>query len=266
MSRLLTPSSSASCEATLRSDSCYDEHGALRVWKPQDDMDGAFKGARDQVCIPIIVVGTIADQPQQTLELLQLYSKISPVDGSRVSILLPDAVVLSLPDEELDFNATLIILTEKKKLHLTAQFRRDAHVYYFDAKHSAVASIVTILVCVYGGLVVLSFRAARRCLGSSLALTAKLRHDASAYCVEVKRSTLASITTNRLRMELTAKFRHSADACYIAVKRGIVAIPVWLYVVLLLLLLLWWGQWSDKAVAVLFNRPSWLSFQTIWPE
>jgi protein SEY1 len=28
----------------------YDEHGVPRVWKPDDDIDGAFKKAKDQVC------------------------------------------------------------------------------------------------------------------------------------------------------------------------------------------------------------------------
>jgi protein SEY1 len=27
----------------------YDEHGVPRVWKPSDDIDGAFKMAKDQV-------------------------------------------------------------------------------------------------------------------------------------------------------------------------------------------------------------------------
>jgi hypothetical protein len=28
----------------------YDEEGVPRVWKPDDDIDGAFKKAKDQVC------------------------------------------------------------------------------------------------------------------------------------------------------------------------------------------------------------------------
>ena len=27
----------------------YDEHGVPRVWKPEDDIDGAFKKAKDEV-------------------------------------------------------------------------------------------------------------------------------------------------------------------------------------------------------------------------
>ncbi|KZP11507.1 RHD3-domain-containing protein [Athelia psychrophila] len=115
----------------------YDEHGALRVWKPQDDIDGAFKRARDQ-----------------TLELFQLYSKISPVDNSHAYILPPDAAALLLLEEGFDFDTTLTVLTDQKKVHLAVKFRRDAHAYYFDAKYGQVASMVKNVVCVYGVLAV----------------------------------------------------------------------------------------------------------------
>ncbi|KZP11505.1 RHD3-domain-containing protein [Athelia psychrophila] len=176
----------------------YDEHGVPSVWKPLEDIDGAFKTARDQ-----------------TLELLQLYSKISPVEKSHF-----------------DFDNTLTIFTEKKKLHLAAIFRRDAHVYYFDAKHSAVASIVSILGCVCGVLVVLSFRAVRYCLIRSLALTAKFCHDADPYYLKAKCIMVASIAMIPVCIGLTAKFRRDADVCYVVVKSTTVAsiatIPMWM--------------------------------------
>ena len=43
----------------------YDEHGVPRVWKPEDDIDGAFKKARDV-----------------TVELIPLFAKIKPQDSS----------------------------------------------------------------------------------------------------------------------------------------------------------------------------------------
>jgi hypothetical protein len=33
----------------------YDEQGIPRVWRPEDDIDGAFKKAKDQVCGYVIV-------------------------------------------------------------------------------------------------------------------------------------------------------------------------------------------------------------------
>ncbi|KZP11504.1 RHD3-domain-containing protein [Athelia psychrophila] len=102
----------------------YDEHGALRVWKSQDDINGIFKKAHDQ-----------------TLELLQLYSKISHVymDKWHAYIMPPDAVALSSLDEVFDFDATLIIFTETKKLELTTMYYRDAHACYVEAKRHTVA-------------------------------------------------------------------------------------------------------------------------------
>lgn len=60
----------------------YDEHGVPRVWRPDDDIDGAFKKARDQVC-PFFLLQLICNSDgllAQTLELIPLYSKIEPVD------------------------------------------------------------------------------------------------------------------------------------------------------------------------------------------
>lgn len=34
----------------------YDEEGVPRVWKPDDDIDGAFKKAKDQVCVRRTIV------------------------------------------------------------------------------------------------------------------------------------------------------------------------------------------------------------------
>ncbi|KZP16649.1 RHD3-domain-containing protein [Athelia psychrophila] len=131
----------------------YNEHGALRVWKSQDAIDGAFKRARDQVSVPIAVVGMTADRAPQTLELVQLYSKFTGENLYKwhAHILPPDAEALSSPDEVFDFDATLTILTEEKKLHLAAKFRRDAHAYYFDAQRSTVH--VAIPLWMYGVLV-----------------------------------------------------------------------------------------------------------------
>lgn len=36
----------------------YDEHGVPRVWRPADDIDGAFKKARDQVCCLGLLIGS----------------------------------------------------------------------------------------------------------------------------------------------------------------------------------------------------------------
>ena len=51
----------------------YDEHGVPRVWKPDDDIDGAFKKAKDQVlqcCLTLSVADFLIDTRVDT-DLLQ---------------------------------------------------------------------------------------------------------------------------------------------------------------------------------------------------
>ncbi|KAF7966477.1 hypothetical protein HWV62_43561 [Athelia sp. TMB] len=135
----------------------YDEHGVPRVWKPEDDIDGAFKKARDQACA--------------TLELIPLYSKIAPVDKSRQYTLPSDASVLSIGEDEFDFESTLTVFTETKELELTAKFRRDADAYYVEAKRSTVASIAQIPLWMYGVIVVLGWNEAMAVLFNPLYFT-----------------------------------------------------------------------------------------------
>lgn len=73
--------------------------------------------------------------------ILPLYSKISPVHMSHAYILPPDAAAISSTDEEFDFDANLIVFTEKKKLEITAKFRR-----YADACYDTVLSKIPITV------------------------------------------------------------------------------------------------------------------------
>jgi len=59
----------------------YGANGAPRVWKPEDDIDGVFKKARDT-----------------TFDLNPLYAKISPTDkGNLPNNLLPNADAVPLP-------------------------------------------------------------------------------------------------------------------------------------------------------------------------
>lgn len=123
----------------------YDEQGVPRVWKPEDDIDSAFKKAKDH-----------------TLELIPLYSKIAPVDSSLEYTLPSDAddSLASDNTEEFDFAETLIVFSETKSLDLGNRFRKDADAYYVEAKRSTVASVAQIPYWMYGVLVVLGWNEA----------------------------------------------------------------------------------------------------------
>ncbi|KAG8809387.1 Dynamin-like GTPase that mediates homotypic ER fusion [Serendipita sp. 411] len=62
--------------------------------------------------------------------------------------------------DELDFEASLVLLSEPKQLDLTSRFRRDADAYYVEAKRSTVSSVAQIPYWMYGVLVVLGWNEA----------------------------------------------------------------------------------------------------------
>ncbi|KAI0630433.1 root hair defective 3 GTP-binding protein [Trametes polyzona] len=121
----------------------YDENGVPRVWRPDDDIDGAFRNAKEQ-----------------TLELISLYWRIKPTDP-KLEFSLPSETSDSLASgEEFDFPSTLIVFSETKALDLTNRFRRDADAFYVEAKRSTVSSVAQIPYWMYGILVVLGWNEA----------------------------------------------------------------------------------------------------------
>ncbi|EIW83198.1 root hair defective 3 GTP-binding protein [Coniophora puteana RWD-64-598 SS2] len=144
----------------------YDEHGVPRVWKPDDDIDGAFKKAKEE-----------------TLELVPRYSKIAPLEPS-LEISLPSESPDPLTStDEFDFPSTLVIFSETKSLDLIARFRRDADAYYVEAKRSTVSSIAQIPYWMYGVLVVLGWNEAMAVLFNPLYFTFLLICLATAYAI-----------------------------------------------------------------------------------
>ncbi|KAF9452754.1 root hair defective 3 GTP-binding protein [Macrolepiota fuliginosa MF-IS2] len=144
----------------------YDEQGVPRVWKPDDDIDSAFKKAKDQ-----------------TLDLIPLYSDIKPKDSS-LEFDLPSGSADTLTDEgEFDFEASLIIFSANKQADLGNKFRKDADAYYVEAKRSTVASIAQIPTWMYGVLVVLGWNEAMMILFNPLYFTLLLLAIASGYVI-----------------------------------------------------------------------------------
>ncbi|KAF8647142.1 hypothetical protein AX16_006973 [Volvariella volvacea WC 439] len=145
----------------------YDENGTPRVWQPEDDIDGAFIKAKDQ-----------------TLGLVPLYSKISPVDSS-LSFTLPSESSSNPldPEDEFDFESTLTVLSATKSDDLKAKFRKEADAYFVEAKRSTVSSVAQIPYWMYGVLVVLGWNEAMLVLSSPLYFTFMLISVVSAYVI-----------------------------------------------------------------------------------
>ncbi|KIY67094.1 root hair defective 3 GTP-binding protein [Cylindrobasidium torrendii FP15055 ss-10] len=146
----------------------YDEQGVPRVWKPEDDIDGAFMAARDQ-----------------TLTLIGIYGSISP-DDPNLAYDLPEDAAAADPLaglEEYDFDASLSVFSETKALDVTNKFRKEADAYYVEAKRSTVTSIAQIPVWMYGMLVVLGWNEAMAILFNPLYFMALLFSVTAAYLI-----------------------------------------------------------------------------------
>jgi protein SEY1 len=151
----------------------YDAAGVPKVWKPEDDIDGAFKMAKQDVsAMSINVDSKRADilRHGQTLDLIPLYASIKTTNPAASFDLPPETSSdTSLDaDADVDFDASLIIFSETKKLDLENRFRRDADAYYVEAKRSMVSSIAQIPMWMYGALVVLGWNEAMTVLFNPL--------------------------------------------------------------------------------------------------
>ncbi|KAN0091284.1 RHD3/Sey1 [Tylopilus felleus] len=142
----------------------YDEHGVPRVWKPEDDIEGAFRKAKDE-----------------TLSLIPLFSKISPVDPSFEYTLAP--LPANATEEEFDFAASLVVFSESKYLDLTARFRRDADAYFVEAKRSTVSSMAQVPFWIYGVMVVLGWNEAMMVLFNPLYFVMVITLASAAYAI-----------------------------------------------------------------------------------
>ncbi|KAG8882818.1 Dynamin-like GTPase that mediates homotypic ER fusion [Tulasnella sp. 332] len=148
----------------------YDDKGVPKVWRPEDDIDGAFARARDK-----------------TLQLVPFYAKIHPTDSSlEYTLPNPPSSLSNASDEvdpDFDFAATKIVFSETKQMDIQARFRRDADAFYVEAKRSIVSSIAQIPMWMYGVLVVLGWNEAMMVLFNPLYFTLLLLVLAGSYAI-----------------------------------------------------------------------------------
>ncbi|KAJ3854447.1 RHD3/Sey1 [Lentinula lateritia] len=148
----------------------YDEQGVPRVWKPEDDIDGVYRKAKEQ-----------------TLELIPLYSKIAPLDSSVAYVLPPDAISSSDSgsslEEAFDFESSLVVFSGTKALDLAAKFRKDADLAYVEAKRSTVSSVAQIPFWMYGVLLVLGWNEFMMVLFNPIYFMFLLMAAAAAYLI-----------------------------------------------------------------------------------
>ncbi|KAG9024686.1 Dynamin-like GTPase that mediates homotypic ER fusion [Tulasnella sp. JGI-2019a] len=147
----------------------YDEKGVPKVWRPEDDIDGAFARARDK-----------------TLELVPFYAKIYPTDSSLEYTLPKPPASLSSSEEidsDFDFTSTKVIFSETKQMDIQSRFRRDADAFYVEAKRSIVSSVAQIPMWMYAVLVVLGWNEAMMVLFNPLYFTLLLIALGGSYAI-----------------------------------------------------------------------------------
>lgn len=144
----------------------YDDAGVPRVWKPEDDLDGAFKKAREE-----------------TLSLLPLYATVSPVEEKLPELPEPDALDVDMDPEAFDPATAWTLVSPTRLRGLEARFKRDADAAYVEAKRSMVSSISQVPLWMYGALVVLGWNEAMAVLFNPLYFAMLLVAAASAYIV-----------------------------------------------------------------------------------
>jgi hypothetical protein len=145
----------------------YDDTGVPRVWKPEDDLDGAFKKARDD-----------------TLTLLPVFATIAPTDEDLLPA-VPEADSADADAEPEIFDPeTALTLVSATRMHtLEGRFKRDADAAYVEAKRSMVSSVAQIPMWMYGLLVVLGWNEAMAVLFNPLYFALLVVALASAYII-----------------------------------------------------------------------------------
>ncbi|KAH9467076.1 hypothetical protein MJO29_000882 [Puccinia striiformis f. sp. tritici] len=121
----------------------YDTVGVPRVWKPEDDIDGAFRTAREA-----------------TLALIPIYAAIQPVEKSLESCIPTTNPTLELDDVDLaeyDFDGSRLILSGIKQTELSNRLKKESDAYYLEAKRSLVSSISQIPYWMYAVIAILGW-------------------------------------------------------------------------------------------------------------
>ncbi|POW08582.1 hypothetical protein PSHT_09496 [Puccinia striiformis] len=138
----------------------YDTVGVPRVWKPEDDIDGAFRTAREAVSTPIRNFLYRGNIDVATLALIPIYAAIQPVEKSLESCIPSTNPTLELDDVDLaeyDFDGSRLILSGIKQTELSNRLKKESDAYYLEAKRSLVSSISQIPYWMYAVIAILGW-------------------------------------------------------------------------------------------------------------
>ncbi|TGZ84926.1 root hair defective 3 GTP-binding protein [Ascodesmis nigricans] len=115
----------------------YDEHGVPRVWKPTDDIEGAYTRARESTLTLIPRVSTFKLSSSDSPPDLDSFLGATPVDASDDS------------DAHLNHEDDFEILSEAKQHDMTQRFKRMADAVFVEAKRSAIGGVAQVPYWIY---------------------------------------------------------------------------------------------------------------------
>lgn len=149
----------------------YDEHGVPRVWKPTDDIEGAYTRAREATLLHIPLISHFHLTSTSSPPDLTSYLGPTPPDSHD-----DDTSPLS-SDNEFE------ILSEAKQHDLTQRFKRTADAVFVEAKRSAIGGVAQVPVWVYGAMLALGWNELWAVLRSPMYFMMLLILAAGAYVV-----------------------------------------------------------------------------------
>ncbi|KAF8242538.1 root hair defective 3 GTP-binding protein [Wilcoxina mikolae CBS 423.85] len=122
----------------------YDEDGVPRVWKPTDDIDGAYRNA---------LASTLTLIPRVSRFVLSSTSS-SPNIGDYLGPPPPEA---SSFDDDHPTDESFEILSEAKQHDMTQRFKRMADSVFVEAKRSAIGGVAQVPYWMYGLMLALGW-------------------------------------------------------------------------------------------------------------
>ncbi|KAI9893751.1 MAG: Dynamin-like GTPase that mediates homotypic ER fusion [Vezdaea aestivalis] len=135
----------------------YDEAGVPRIWRPTDDIEGAYTTAKESTLTVIPLLSKF--RLSTTREPPPLLSWVGNAPGSISHSDEEDMIPIGGVDEEegTSLEEETTILSDAKKQDLIVRFKKAADGVYVEAKRSAIGGIAQVPLYFYGLLLALGW-------------------------------------------------------------------------------------------------------------
>ncbi|KAF2826238.1 root hair defective 3 GTP-binding protein [Ophiobolus disseminans] len=135
----------------------YDEHGVPRIWRPTDDIEGAYTKARESTITVIPLLARF--KLSKTSSPPPLDAWIGDAPASVTSADEDDLAPIGGVDEDegKSLEEEMTVLSDGKQADLLIRFKKTADGVYVEAKRSAIGGITQVPLYFYGLLLALGW-------------------------------------------------------------------------------------------------------------